>query len=50
MQAKAMRQLLIAILQFLLLTSAAIGQAGQAKPLTKVIAGYGSTDGAIAPL
>src|SRR5262245_26536551 len=24
--------------------------AGQAKPLTKIVAGYGSTDGAVAPL
>jgi ABC-type nitrate/sulfonate/bicarbonate transport system substrate-binding protein len=50
MQTKAMRQLLIASLQFLLLASHVTGHAGQAKPLIKIVAGYGSTDGAIAPL
>ena len=41
--------ILLAILVLSSLQSRAI-QAGQAKPMIKVIAGYGSTDGAIAPL
>ena len=45
-----LRHVLSAILQFQLIASAGIGHAAQAKPLTKVIAGYGSADGAVAPL
>ncbi len=41
--------ILLAILVLSSLQSRPI-QAGQAKPMIKVIAGYGSTDGAIAPL
>ena len=39
--------LMVAVLTLL---QCQVGQAGQAKPLIKVVAGYGSTDGAIAPL
>jgi len=45
------RGLLIAALVIVFLSAhAASALAAQAKPLVKVVAGYGSTDGAVAPL
>ena len=45
------RGLLIAALVIVFLSAhAARALAAQAKPLVKVVAGYGSTDGAVAPL
>src|SRR5258706_1831526 len=45
-----MASLLIVLLAFQFYFGVGTVQGGQAKPLTKVVVGYGSTDGAIAPL
>ena len=45
-----MKHLVLSFVIWLSLLCATIAHGGQAKPLSRVVAGYGSTDGAIAPL